>query len=31
MAVYALSEANVWDEAAWSMLKDQIGKHDFNY
>ena len=31
MTVYALSEAKVWDEAAWSMLKDNISKHDFNY
>ena len=31
MAAYALSEAKVWDEAAWTMLKEQISKHDFNY
>lgn len=31
MSVYALAEAKVWDEAAWSMLKYQIGQHDFDY
>ena len=31
MAVYALSEAKVWDKATWTMLKEKIQKHDFNY